>query len=285
MSEMDSYLPPVEIGAPMRGFIIGKVTDSTVESLPIGASVMGIGSWSDYSCAPASSFFPSFELPGVSNKDLLGYYYHIAPTSYFGLREIGQPKIGETLVVSTAGGAVGSIVVQLGKLWGCKVVGIAGGKEKGQWITGELGADAVIDYKSENLSERLATLCPEGVDIFYDNVGGEQLLAVLDRMNLHGRVVLCGQVSSYSKDGRDRTPYNFLQILVKRIKVEGFVVLDYLHRYGEAIRALGVLHKSGKLKWRYEDFDDLADAEKALLCLFAGRNRGKVMIRVGGKQR
>jgi len=119
--------------------------------------------------------------------------------------------------------------------------------------------------------------------VYFDNVGGSQLAAVLDRMNLYGRVVLCGSVSSYASEGKDRTPYNFLPMVIKRIRMEGFVVLDYLHRYGEALKAIGVLQKTGKLKWRYEDFDDLADAEKAMVGLYAGKNRGKVMVRVGGK--
>lgn len=283
MSEKESDLPALALGSPMRGFVIGKVTESAAGTFKVGDSVMGVGSWSDYSCGPATNFFASFAVPGVSNKDLLGYYYHIAPTSYFGLREIGQPKIGETLVVSTAGGAVGSIVVQLGKLWGCKVVGIAGGREKCDWITRELGADAAIDYKSEDLGARLSALCPEGIDVYFDNVGGSQLAAVLDRMNLYGRVVLCGSVSSYATEGKDRTPYNFLPMVIKRIRMEGFVVLDYLHRYGEALKAIAVLQKTGKLKWRFEDFDDLADAEKAMVGMYAGKNRGKVMVRVGGK--
>lgn len=282
MSEKESYLPVIPLGAPMRGFVIGKVVDSAGGAFKVGDAVMGVGSWSDYSRGPASNFFARFDVPGVSNKDLLGYYYHIAPTSYFGLREIGQPKIGETLVVSTAAGAVGSIAVQLGKQWGCKVVGIAGGRDKCDWITGELGADAAIDYKSEDLSARLAALCPEGVDVFYDNVGGSQLAAVLDRMNQNGRVVLCGSVSSYASEGQQRTSYNLLPLIIKRIRMEGFVVLDYLHRYGEALRAIGVLQKSGALKWRYQDYADLADAEKAMTEMYAGKNRGKVMVRVGG---
>jgi NADPH-dependent curcumin reductase CurA len=283
MSEKESYLPALALGDPMRGFVIGKVTQSNGAAFDVGDSVMGIGSWSDYSCGPASNFFASFKVPGVSNKDLLGYYYHIAPTSYFGLREIGQPKIGETLVVSTAGGAVGSIVVQLGKLWGCKVIGIAGGRDKCDWIVGELGADGAIDYKSEDLAARLDALCPEGVDVFFDNVGGTQLATVVERMNLQGRVVLCGSVSSYASEGQERTSYNLLPLIIKRVRMEGFVVLDYLPRYSEAVRALGILQNSGKLKWRYEDFDDLRDAETAMLNLYAGKNRGKVIVWVGGK--
>jgi NADPH-dependent curcumin reductase CurA len=264
----------------MRGFVVGKVVETTVEQFAVGSYVMGIGSWSDYSCAPAAQFFPMFDVPGASPKDILGYYYHIAPTAYFGLLDIGQPKIGETLVVSTAAGAVGSIASQLGKIWGCRVIGIAGGKRKCDWLTGELGLDGAIDYKSENLEQRLRELCPNGVDIFFDNVGGSQLNTVLGQMNLHGRMVLCGGISAYNKDGRDETPGNYVRLIVQRIRAEGFVVLDYLARYPEALRAIAILHAAGRLKWRYHDVERLEDADVACMELYKGLNYGKVMVKV-----
>jgi NADPH-dependent curcumin reductase CurA len=241
---------------------------------------MGIGSWSDYSCGPASNFFPMFDVPGASPKDLLGYYYHIAPTAYFGLLDIGQPKIGETLVVSTAAGAVGSIAAQLGKFWGCRVIGIAGGPQKCDWLTSELGLDGAIDYKSENLKERLRVLCPNGVDVFFDNVGGAMLNTVLNQMNLRGRVVLCGGISAYNQNGRDSTPANYLRLIVQRIRAEGFVVLDYLDRYPEALRAIATLRNTGRLTWRYHDVDRLEDAVKACIQLYHGQNQGKVMVKI-----
>lgn len=281
MQEADTYLPAIKLGEPMRGFVVGEVADSGAEQFPVGSRVMGIGSWSDYSRAPAAHFFPMFEVPGATPKDILGYYYHIAPTAYFGLLDIGQPKIGETLVVSTAAGAVGSIACQLGKVWGCRVIGIAGGRQKCDWLTGELGLDGAIDYKSEDLAARLRALCPKGVDVFFDNVGGAMLNTVLDQVNLHGRVVLCGSISAYNKDGRDQTPGNYLRLIVQRIRAEGFVVLDYLQRYPEALRAIATLHDSGKLKWRYHDVERLEDADEACIALYKGQNHGKVMVRVG----
>ena len=281
MQEADTYLPAIPLGQPMRGFVVGKVVDhGDQENFAIGSYVMGIGSWSDYSCGPVANFFPMFDVANASPKDLLGYYYHIAPTAYFGLLDIGQPKIGETLVVSTAAGAVGSIAAQLGKVWGCRVIGIAGGKEKCDWLINDLGLDGAIDYKSEKLSDRLRALCPNGVDVFFDNVGGQMLNMVLNQVNIKGRVVLCGGISAYGKNGRDDTPGNYLRLIVQRIRAEGFVVLDYLARYPEALRAIATLHGEGRLKWRYHDVDSLEDAEAACIDLYAGRNHGKVMVKI-----
>jgi NADPH-dependent curcumin reductase CurA len=282
MSEMDGYMPPVPLGAPMRGFVYGKVVDSGASAFPVGSYAMGIGSWSDYSLEPATSFFPMPAIPGISPKDVFGQYGIVAPTAYFGLLDIGAPKIGETLVVSGAAGAVGCIVGQLGKAWGCKVIGIAGGKDKCDWITQDLGFDAAIDYKKENLDERLRALCPEGVDIYFDNVGGETLNTVMSRMNVYGRVVQCGMISIYTKDGHDGAPSNYPLILMNRLRVQGFIVIDpmFTYRYPEAYRAITKLHLEGRLKWRYHEVEGLEQADQAVRMLYRGQNTGKLMVKV-----
>lgn len=280
MSDADQYMPPVAVGAPMRGFIVGKVVDSGAEAFPVGAYAMGIGSWSEYACTPAAMLSPVPEVKGISRKDVFGQYAIVAPTAYFGLLEIGAPKIGETLVVSGAAGAVGCIAVQLGKAWGCKVVGIAGGKEKCDWVRGELGADAVIDYKKEDVAERLKALCPEGLDIYFDNVGGQTLNTVMGQMNLFGRIIQCGMISSYNNKGGYDVPANYPLILMHRLRVQGFIVIDYAARYPEAIRALTKLHLEGRMKWRYHEVDGLENAEKSVRLLYSGGNHGKLMVKV-----
>ncbi len=281
MSDADQYMPPVPLGAPMRGFIVGKVVDSGADAFAVGSYAMGIGSWSDYSVSPAAMLSPVPDVKGISRKDVFGQYGIVAPTAYFGLLEIGAPKIGETLVVSGAAGAVGCIAVQLGKAWGCKVVGIAGGQEKCDWIRNELGADAVIDYKKEkDLGKRLKELCPEGVDIYFDNVGGETLNSVMARMNLFGRIIQCGMISSYNNEGGYDVPTNYPLILMNRLRVQGFIVIDYAARFPEAIRALTKLHLEGRMKWRQHEIDGLEQADKAVRMLYTGGNTGKLMVKV-----
>lgn len=280
MSDADQYMPPVPLGAPMRGFVVGKVVDSGADAFEVGSYAMGIGSWSDYSCSPAAMLSPVPEVKGIPRKDVFGQYGIVAPTAYFGLLEIGAPKIGETLVVSGAAGAVGSIAVQLGKAWGCKVVGIAGGKEKCDWIRKDLGADAVIDYKKEDIKARLGELCPEGVDIYFDNVGGDTLNTLMAKMNLFGRIIQCGMISSYNNEGQYDVPKNYPLILMNRLRVQGFIVIDYAARYPEAIRALTKLHLEGRMKWRQHEIEGLEQADKAVRMLYTGGNTGKLMIKV-----
>jgi NADPH-dependent curcumin reductase CurA len=280
MSDMDQYMEPVPINAPMRGFVVGKVVDSGSDQFEVGSYAMGIGSWSDYCCEPAASLNPVPDVPGISRKDVFGQYGIVGPTAYFGLLDIGAPKIGETLVVSGAAGAVGSLAGQLGKAWGCKVVGIAGGREKCDWIKKDLGFDVAIDYKKDDVDRKLREVCPEGIDIFFDNVGGDTLNAVMGQMNLFGRIITCGMIAVYNKDGRDAAPANYPRILMKRLKVQGFIVIDSAARYPEAVRALTTLHLQGRMKWRYHEIDGLENADKAVRLLYTGGNNGKLMIKV-----
>lgn len=280
MSDIPQYMPPVALGAPMRGLICGTVVKSASDSVAEGAIVMGLGTWSDYACVPAAMVSPVPEIKGIPRKDVFGQLYLVGPTAYFGLTEIGAPKIGETLVVSGAAGAVGSIVGQLGKALGCKAVGIAGGKEKCAALTRDYGFDHAIDYKNESIEQRLREVCPEGVDIYFDNVGGETLNTVLAQMNLFGRIVQCGMISVYDSDGAGAAPSNYPLILMQRLKVQGFIVLDYAARYPEAFRALAKLRLEGKMNWNFHDIAGLENAEKAVRMLFKGQNTGKLIVKV-----
>ena len=281
MNGRQGYMPPVALGEPMRGFVVGLVTESANHAFAPGDWAMGIGTWSDYCRIAPDHLLPVPVIPGVSRKDVFGMLYVVAPTAYFGLTDIGQPKIGETLVVSAAAGAVGSIAGQLGKVWGCRVIGIAGGSEKCRWLTKDLGFDAAIDYKAEkNLDARLAALAPDGVDVFFDNVGGDILDTVMGRMNLYGRVIQCGLVAIYNADKPVPGPFNYPAILLNRLRVQGFIVLDLYHRYSEAYRALGQLYREGKVKWRFHDVDGLENAFDAVTLLYTGGNHGKMIVKV-----
>ena len=282
MSDIPQYMSPVALGAPMRGIICGTVVKSASHSLAEGAAVMGLGTWSDYACAPAAMFSLVPEIKGIPCKDVFGQFYLVGPTAYFGLIDIGAPKIGETLVVSGAAGAVGSIAGQLGKALGCKTVGIAGGAKKCAALTRDYGFDHAIDYKGENIKERLRETCPDGVDIFFDNVGGDTLNAVLRRMNLFGRVIQCGMISVYDTDGKGAAPSNYPVILMQRLKVQGFIAFDHIARYPEAYRALAKLRLEGKLNWRFHDIDGLENAADAVRMLFKGQNTGKLIVKVAG---
>lgn len=279
MSDMEQYMEPVRLGEPMRGLVLGEVVESHAQALAIGDQVTAVGSWGDYFCASSANFTLVPKIPGLEAKEIFGIYFVVGPTAYFGLVDIGNPKIGETLVVSAAAGAVGSIVGQIGKAQGCRVVGIAGGSQKCGWIK-ELGFDAAIDYKSEDVAAALRMHCPGGIDIYFDNVGGETLEAALGRMNLFGRVVVCGMISAYNSKAPVPGPRNYSAILMKRLKVQGFIILDYFTRYPEAYRALTQLHAAGKLKWRFHEVEGLENADKAVRLLYDGGNRGKLLVKV-----
>jgi NADPH-dependent curcumin reductase CurA len=200
-------------------------------------------------------------------------------TAYFGLKDIGQPKRGETVVVSAASGAVGSVVGQLARIWGCRAVGIAGGGQKCDYVTRELGFDACVDYKAANLKEALRQACPSGVDVYFDNVGGQIFDTLLTQMNLHARVVVCGLISDYNAT----EPYairNWRAVLVNRIRLQGMIVFDWKERYGEATKALGGYFGEGKLKYRESVIEGLDNAPRGLIALLKGENFGKQLVKL-----
>ena len=280
VNDVDSYLPPVAIGEVMRAGAIGVVEQSRDANFQAGDLVQGMLGWQDYVATSGAGLTKLPKTPAIPPTAYLGLFGHIGLTAYFGLLDVGQPKAGETLVVSAAAGAVGSIVGQIGKIKGCRVVGIAGSEEKCRWITQDLGFDAAINYKTEPVLESLKKHCPDGIDIDFENVGGEILDAVLSLINLRARIVLCGLISQYNATDRVPGPYNFVNILVKRARVEGFIVIDYLNRAQEAMADLGRWLAEGKLKYRVDVVEGLEQAPRALNKLFEGSNQGKLIVKV-----
>jgi NADPH-dependent curcumin reductase CurA len=276
MSEAKSYAKGVDIGEVMCGQTVGQVIESRHPQFKPGDKVLAQLGWQlygttreatkvDESRAPLSCYLGVVGMPGI--------------TAYFGLKEIGQAKAGDTVVVSAASGAVGSVVGQLAKLWGCRAVGIAGGREKCDYVRNELGFDACIDYKAGRLREELKEACPKGVDVYFDNVGGEILDLLLTRMNLFGRIVVCGLISDYSST----EPYklkNLRAVLVNRLKVQGMIVFDWKERYGEALKALGGYVAEGKLKYRESVVQGLENAPRGLMDLLSGKNFGKQLVKL-----
>lgn len=280
MSDMDQYMPPVELHAPMRGVVCGTVVKSRHPDFAEGAIVSGLGSWADYQIGTPQTVSPMGDTGPVPVVDAFSVFSLVGPTAYFGLLEVGQPKAGETVVVSAAAGAVGSIVGQIAKIKGCRVVGLAGTAEKCAWIRDDLGFDAAINYRTQDIPKALSDACPDGIDVYYDNVGGEILDACLKLMNFKGRIPTCGLISQYNATEPVPGPYNYQMILMQRLRVEGFIILDFADRYPEAISALGQWMAEGKIKVRTEIIDGLENALETVKKLYTGANTGKLMIRV-----
>lgn len=280
MSDIDQYMPPVELGAPMRGVVCGTVVESRSPAFKVGDVVSGLGVWADYQIGSPTTVRPMGPTGPIPIVDAFGTFAVVGPTAYFGLLDLGEPKPGETVVVSAAAGAVGSIVGQIAKLKGCRAVGIAGSDEKCRWLVDELGFDAAINYRTEDLPAALARTCPQGIDVYFDNVGGSILDACLKRMNLNGRIPTCGLISSYNATAPVPGPYNYDMMLMQRLRIQGFIVMDYANRYPEAIQALAGWMAAGKIKVRQDVVDGLEHALTALKKLFTGANTGKLMIRV-----
>jgi len=279
MNEGATYLPAIPIGDPMRGLVCGTVMASRHPEIAEGDLVSGIGQWAAYQLGDLASVSKLPDTGPIPVIDAFGVSL-VGPTAYFGLLDVGQPKAGETVVVSAAAGATGSIVAQNAKIHGCRAVGIAGTDEKCRWITDELGFDAAINYKTEEIVPSLARHCPDGIDIYFDNVGGQILDAALGLINLNARIVFCGCISAYNATEPVPGPYNYINILMKRARLQGFIVLDYMPRYPEALAALGRWMGEGKIKHRLEVVDGLEQAGATVRRLFTGDHKGKLMIRV-----
>ena len=271
ISEAKSYVKGVDIGEVMVGQTVGEVIDSRNRNLKIGDHVLTQTGWQLYGVTKEATKVDASRAP-------LSYYLGVlgmpGMTAYFGLKDIGQPKPAETVVVSAASGAVGSVVGQLAKLWGCRAIGIAGGREKCDYVTRELGFDACIDYKSANLREEL-----KDVDVYFDNVGGEMLDILLARMKLFGRIVVCGMIADYNATEPYRLK-NLRAVLVNRLKLQGMIVFDWKERYGEALKALGGYYAAGKLKTRESIVEGLANAPQGLVALLKGGNFGKQLVKL-----
>jgi NADPH-dependent curcumin reductase CurA len=274
-----TYRAAVEANTVMAGGGIAEVVSSRAPGLTAGDIVFGDTGWQEYAAVPAKHLT---KLPKIEPMTHLLSVYGIAGlTAYFGLLDVGKPKVGETVVVSAAAGSVGSIVGQIAKIKGCRVVGIAGGQEKCRWLTSELGFDAAVDYKDGAVFKALKAAAPDGIDIYFDNVGGDILEACLAQMNNRGRIACCGAVSQYdgvpSASGPRGVPG---LIVVKRLTMQGFIVMDYMERRNEAVRDLQSWVASGTVKVQEDVIDGLENTPKALIGLLAGENRGKRMVRV-----
>lgn len=278
IDEFPSYAPPVAIGAVMRAFTVGVVVESKHPQFQRGEHVLGTGGWQDYSVPRGGDLMPVTKiLDGVPPTAALGVLGLNGLTAYFGLLEIGQPRAGGTVVVS---GAAGSVACQIAKIRGCRVVGVAGGAEKCRWLTDVAGIDAAIDYKVGDLESRLRESCPKGIDVFFDNVGGPVLEAALANLAERGRVVLCGGISTYDSLGQQPGPRNYLILIVKRARMEGFLVLDYLSRADEALGALADWMREGRLRTKEDVQQGFENIPRTFLRLFRGENLGKQLLKL-----
>jgi NADPH-dependent curcumin reductase len=281
MVDFPQYMPPVQIGEVMRAFGLAEIIESRHPDYKKGDKLLGLTGLQEYVVITGKETRAFQKLPSIpflSDTNFLGTLGVTGLTAYFGLLEIGRPNKGETLVVSAAAGATGSIAGQLGKIHGCRVVGIAGTDEKCKWIQNDLGFDDAINYKQPDWKEKLAAATPNGVDINFENVGGDIMQAVMDRMNIHGRVVLCGLISSYTKN--DPSFASFGQIIIKRLRVEGFLILDYTSKFMEAGQRLAMWKMTGKLKDKQTILQGIAKAPDAINMLFTGDNIGKLLLEI-----
>ena len=278
MNEADNYLPALPLGSVMRGGGIGIVEESSNPRFAPGDLVQGLLGWQRYLISDGRGLakLPQFSLPLTAHLAVLG---HIGLTAYFGLMDIGKPRAGETLVVSAAAGAVGSLVGQIARIKGCKVTGIAGSEEKCRWMRDDLAFDSVINYKIENIPEALRRHCPDGIDIYFDNVGGKILDAAFDHLSLHGRIVCCGMISQYNGGEQPHTT-SLSKLIIKRARMEGFLCSDYSDRAAEAYTALAQWLAEGKLQYKVDMVEGLPNAPRALNRLFDGANTGKLLVRV-----
>ena len=280
VNEGGSYRDEIKLGSVMEGGAVGVVEESRADGFAPGDHVQGMIGWQELAVLDGRTLNKLPNMPGLPLTAYLGLFGHIGLTAYFGLLDIADPQPGETLVVSAAAGAVGSIVGQIGKIKGCRVVGIAGSEEKCKWIVEELGFDEAINYKTENIRAGLKRTCPNGIDVYFENVGGETLDAVLALINQGARISVCGMISMYNATKPEPGPANIINLIPKRAKMQGFIVTDYMPRAAEAIVALGQWYAAGKLKYRVDIVEGLKNAPSALNKLFDGTNQGKLIIQV-----
>jgi NADPH-dependent curcumin reductase CurA len=281
--DQPTYLPPVGIGEVMRGLGLGRVVASKHPAYQEGQLVQGLIGWQEWAVASdAAPLLVVNEVPGVSPSAYLGVLGMTGLTAWVGLTDIGRPQAGETLVVSAAAGAVGSVAGQIAKIRGARVVGIAGGPEKGSLLTERLGFDAAVDHRASDWREQLKAATPDGIDVDFENVGGDIMEAIFARLNLRARVALCGLISGYNDPDPPPGPRSFSNLLVQRVTLQGFIVLDHFDRIGEAVAELSGWMREGKLEpleTVVEGFDQLPTAVNML---FDGANTGKLVVRVAG---
>jgi len=281
MNEAKSYIAPVGLGEVMRAGAAGKILASNNSAFAVGDYVTGWTGVQEYAITDGKGLIKVD--PRIAALPVyLGTLGMPGMTAYFGLLEVGQPKAGNTVVVSGAAGAVGTVVGQIAKIKGCRAVGIAGGADKCRYLVDELGFDGAIDYKSGDVKEGLKKHCPQGVDVYFDNVGGDILDTVLTRLARDARIVICGAISQYNNTAPVKGPANYLSLLVNRASMKGMVVFDYADRYHIAAREMAGWMAQGKLKTREDIVDGFDSFPETLLKLFKGENLGKLLIRVAG---
>jgi NADPH-dependent curcumin reductase len=282
MEDRESYLPPVAIGEPMRAGSIGQVVESRHADFASGDLVQTTGGWQDFVIvSPDQTLMGLNKIPaGLPPEMMLSVLGVTGLTAYWGLLDLGQPKAGETVLVSGAAGATGSIAGQIAKIKGCRVVGIAGGPEKCTWLKNEAGFDDVIDYKNEQVDARIGETCPNKVDVFFDNVGGNILEAALNHINMHARVVLCGGISGYNATDPIPGPANLMNLVIMRARMEGFIVIDYMDRAAQAVEELIGWIETGELNYQVDLQTGFENIPSTLTRLFTGQNIGKQLLKI-----
>jgi NADPH-dependent curcumin reductase CurA len=281
MVDRPSYVPPVQIGEPMRAGSIGEVVESNDASLKPGDLVQGLGGWQDYFIVKPGAGLGARKLPaGADPLLMLSVLGTTGLTAYWGLLDLGKPKAGETVLVSGAAGATGSVAGQIARIKGCRVVGIAGGPEKCGWLKDKARFDDAIDYKRENVDQRIGATCPKGVDIYFDNVGGSILEAALNHLAMRARVVLCGAISGYNATGPVPGPANLMNLVIMRARMEGFIVIDYMDRSHIALPELTGWIQRGEIVNQVDVQEGFQNIPDTLNRLFTGRNHGKQVLKL-----
>ena len=284
LNDVKSYVPPVGIGEVMRASTVGQVVESEHADYAVGDIVSGMLGWQEYAVNAGEAGLMSrvSKVPdGMPPYLMLSALGGTGLTAYFGMLDIGQPEAGDVVLVSGAAGATGSVAGQIARIKGAaKIIGIAGGQAKCDWLVKEIGFDAVIDYKSEDVGARLKQECPKGINVFFDNVGGDILDAALLNMAQNGRIVLCGGISSYNEAELPPGPRNYMQLVIRRCRMQGFIVIDYADRMGEAIVELSGWIKSGELKHAEDIQEGIENTPRTFLRLFEGKNIGKQLLKI-----
>jgi hypothetical protein len=276
----DTYLPAIEIGAPIRSGGLGEVIASERDDLPVGSTIFGMTGWQEHCLVGTEGMDAQVVPEGIEPEAALSVFGVTGVTAYWGLLDIGEPKPGDTVLVSGAAGATGSVAGQIARITGCRVVGLAGTDEKCRWLTEDLGFDAAVNYRTADLSGEIGAACPDGVDVFFDNVGGDVLQAALDHLAIGARIVLCGAIATYNDTEPRPGPTNLNNLIIQRGRMQGFIVLDYLDRFADAALALGAWVAEGELRYEVDVVAGLENAPAALDRLFTGANQGKVIVKL-----
>lgn len=273
-----SYYPTVPVGSPVMAPSVGRIVSSDNARFPVGTRLSGFGTWQDFQWIDPDNGF-AIVPDGTSSVDALGVYGLNALTAYFGLLEVGRVQPGEVLLVSGAAGSVGSVAAQIGRIKGARVIGLCGGADKVRWLREECGVSEVIDYKADDLSGRLDALCPDGIDVFFDNVGGTLLRDVVARIRRHGRVVLCGQIATYDAAANDAS-LDMMRIVYGSMRLQGFLVMDYAASFSEALAQLATWVATGVLSHREDVRDGFRQIPETFSSLFTGGNTGTLIARL-----